>query len=194
MIEKLIIGSGQSCQSAGQTKNLEWPPVTHTLRDSMVEEAIFFGSCPFFSALSCGLTGMSLNGKLLPGIEMWMHDRHVSAMRDWHPQSQTALSESHGIWFIAVKKKKQWKAKIFSRVKGLFYSGIQLKRGYFCAANSRRLGKIYSQERGKGWRLGDVSHYCSNIPQLSRCSNSERLGVTVQSGNMKLSVTIPLLM
>lgn len=74
------------------------------------------------------------------------------------------------------KKKRAMTSEIFSHVKGLFYSSVQLKCGYFCAANSSRLGKTCSQERGKGWRLGDVSHYCSNIPQLSHCSNSERLG------------------
>lgn len=53
---------------------------------------------------------MCLSGqhvKLLPEIEICMHDGQVSAMRDWHPQSQTALSENHGIGFVAVKKKKE---------------------------------------------------------------------------------------
>ena len=67
--------------------------------------------------------------------------------------------------------------------------------GLLCCQLEAFRKELFTRE-GKGWWLGDVSHYCSNIPQLSHCSHSDRLGDMPQccQTTWNLRVTTPLLM
>lgn len=89
--------------------------------------------------------------------------------------------------FILQMWKKLLKILNIFTLKGLSYSGIQLNLVCFYAANSRRFGKTYSQQRGKA--DDDCMQVCtySNIQQFSHCSHSEAKCLS----DMKLWVTIP---
>lgn len=71
--------------------------------------------------------------------------------------------------------KKKWKYSHLWEV--LSTPAFKLSETILSAASSRRFSERLIHKRvWKGWWLGDVSHYCSDIPHLSHCSSSERLG------------------
>lgn len=92
----------------------------------------------------------------------------------WLPNEDASSEPKVFMWLeFQCWWKKQCKAKIYWRflLQHLNYVSVA-----FRAANSGRSGERLFTRAGKGWLLGEVSHYCSNVTQLSHRSSCERLG------------------